>query len=41
MTNQVLVGSYDYRLVVLSILIAILAAYTALDLGERITASRD
>jgi PAS domain S-box-containing protein len=41
MTDQVLVGSYDYRLVVLSVLIAILAAYTALDLGERITASRD
>lgn len=41
MTNQVLVGSYDYRLVVLSILIAILAAYTALDLGERVTAARD
>ncbi len=41
MTDQVLVGSYDYRLVVLSILVAILASYTALDLGERITASRD
>jgi PAS domain S-box-containing protein len=41
MTDQLLVGSYDYRLVVLSVLIAILAAYTALDLGERITASRD
>src|ERR1700737_1585115 len=35
-----LAGSYDYRLVVLSVLIAILASYTALDLGGRVTASR-
>src|ERR1700682_3313719 len=33
-------GSYDYRLVALSVLIAILASYTALDLGARVTSSR-
>src|ERR1700735_315240 len=36
----VLSGSYDYRLVALSVLIAILASYAALDLGGRVTASR-
>jgi len=35
-----LVGSYDYRLVVLSILIAILASYVGLDLAVRVTAAR-
>src|ERR1700736_3508558 len=40
MTHQVLVGWYDYRLDFLSVIIAILAAYTALDLGERVTAAR-
>jgi PAS domain S-box-containing protein len=34
-----LIGSYDYRLVALSLLIAILASYAALDLGGRVTAS--
>ena len=33
MAEQTLLGAYDYRLVVLSVLIAILASYTALDLG--------
>src|SRR3984893_1373636 len=33
-------GSYDYRLVALSVLVAILASYTALDLGARVTSSR-
>ena len=33
-------GYYDYRLVALSVLIAILASYAALDLGGRVTASR-
>src|SRR5438045_2370380 len=32
-------GSYDYRLVVLSVLIAICAAYSALELAGRITAA--
>src|ERR1700687_4885043 len=36
-----LVGSYDYRLVVLSILIAILASYVALDLTVRVAAAKD
>jgi len=36
----VMVGFYDYRLVALSVAIAILASYTALDLGGRVTASR-
>jgi len=35
-----LAGSYDYRLVALSVVIAILASYAALDLGGRVTASR-
>jgi two-component system, sensor histidine kinase and response regulator len=33
-------GYYDYRLVLLSVVIAILASYTALDLGGRVTESR-
>jgi len=36
----VMVGFYDYRLVALSVAIAILASYTALDLGGRVAASR-
>ena len=35
-----LIGKYDYRLVVLSVLLAILASYAALDLAGRITAAR-
>jgi len=35
-----MVGSYDYRLVTLSILISLLAAYGALELAERITTAR-
>src|SRR6266481_7027349 len=38
--NMALVGSYDYRLVTLSVLIAIFAAYAALDLAGRTTAAR-
>ncbi len=41
--NQIgapLVGSYDHRLVVLSILIAILASYVALGVSVRVTAAR-
>src|SRR5438445_3093385 len=36
----VMVGSYDYRLVVLSVVIAVLASYAALDLGGRVTSAR-
>src|SRR6266498_957364 len=35
-----MIGSYDYRLVALSVLIAIFAAYAALDLAARTTAAR-
>jgi two-component system sensor histidine kinase/response regulator len=35
-----LVGAYEYRLVALSVLIAMLASYAALDLGGRVTAAR-
>ncbi len=35
-----LVGHYDYRLVAVSVLIAIFAAYAALDLAGRVTAAR-
>src|SRR5467141_2023097 len=38
--NMALVGSYDYRLVTLSVLIAMFASYTALDLAGRTTAAR-
>jgi hypothetical protein len=40
MPNQILTGFYDYRLVVLSAVIAILAAYAALDLAGRITSAQ-
>jgi two-component system, sensor histidine kinase and response regulator len=40
MNGPNLIGFYDMRLVVLSIVIAILAAYAALDLAGRITAAR-
>src|SRR6266567_7358201 len=38
--HLVLGGSYDYRLVALSILIAVLASYAALDLAGRVTSAR-
>ncbi len=38
--DLVLTGSYDYGVVALSVLIAILGSYTALDLGERVTFAR-
>jgi two-component system, sensor histidine kinase and response regulator len=38
--DQILVGAYDFRLVALSVLIAMLASYAALDLGGRVTAAR-
>ncbi|GAC1618963.1 MAG: hypothetical protein NVS9B13_07550 [Candidatus Acidiferrum sp.] len=42
MTNfeSVLTGSYDYLLVSLSVFIAILASYSALDLARRVTSAR-
>ena len=39
-SESILAGSYDYRLVALSVFIAMLASYAALDLGGRVTASR-
>ena len=41
MSGPALVGFYDFRLVVLSVLIAILAAYAALDLAGRVTAAQE
>lgn len=38
-TGAALLGSYNYPLVLLSVFIAILAAYVALDLGGRVTAA--
>ena len=35
-----LVGSYDYRLVALSVAIGVLGSYAALDLAERLTDAR-
>jgi PAS domain S-box-containing protein len=37
--GPVIAGSYDYRLVALSVLIAMLASYAALDLASRVTAA--
>ena len=34
-------GSYDYRLVALSIALALFASYSALDFAGRVTAARD
>jgi NO-binding membrane sensor protein with MHYT domain/signal transduction histidine kinase/ActR/RegA family two-component response regulator len=39
-SDQTLVGSYDYRLVTLSVVIAIVAAYAALDLAGRVTSAQ-
>jgi PAS domain S-box-containing protein len=38
--NTTLTGVYDYRLVALSVLIAVLSSWAALDLGGRVTAAR-
>src|SRR6201996_8640207 len=38
--QSALTGSYDYRLVTLSVVIAICASYAALDLAGRVTAAR-
>jgi diguanylate cyclase len=38
--NTMLVGSYDYRLIVLSVVIATLASHAALDLAGRLTVAR-
>ena len=35
-----MIGSYDYRLVALSVVIAVLASYAALDLAGRVTSAR-
>ena len=40
MNGMVLTGSYDPRLVTLSVVIAVLAAYAGLDLAGRVTAAR-
>src|SRR5437868_7726828 len=39
MTGEVLRGSYDYRLVALSVVIAVLASYAALNLAGRVTSA--
>ncbi len=38
--DHIMVSSFDYRLVVLSVVIAVLASYSALDLAGRVTAAR-
>jgi len=40
LSNTILDASYDWRLIVLSYIIAVLASYTALDLAGRVTAAR-
>ena len=39
-SHVMLSGTYDYRLVALSVIIAVFASYAALDLGGRVTVSR-
>ena len=39
--GTLLVGTYDWRLVALSIVVAILASYTSLDLAGRVNAAKD
>src|SRR5271169_866128 len=36
----ILAGTYDFRLVALSVVIAVFASYAALDLASRVTAAR-
>jgi NO-binding membrane sensor protein with MHYT domain len=38
--HAAMAGSYDFRLVALSVLVAMSASYVALDLAERVTATR-
>jgi methyl-accepting chemotaxis protein PixJ len=38
--DMIIVGSHDYRFVVLSVFISILAAYAARDLSERVSVAR-
>lgn len=38
--DHLLSGSYEYRLVALSVLISVFASYTALDLAGRVTSAR-
>lgn len=40
MTDPLLVGVYDFRYVAVSVIIAVLASYAALDLAGRVTAAR-
>src|SRR5256885_15555734 len=40
LSQALIYGSYDYRLVALSVAIAIMASYAALDLAGRVTAAR-
>lgn len=39
MADHLLYGSYDYRLVALSVLISVFASYAALDLAGRVTSA--
>ena len=39
-SGQALIGSYDYGLVALSVVIAVAASYAALDLAGRVTSAR-
>ena len=39
MTERILIGTYDYRLVVVSVLIGVLTSYAWLDVRSRVTAS--
>ena len=40
LADHLMRGSYDYRLVALSVLISVFASYAALDLAGRVTSAR-
>jgi signal transduction histidine kinase len=39
--EEVIVGHYDYRLIILSVLIGVIGGYCTIELAERVTASRN
>jgi signal transduction histidine kinase len=40
-SGEVILGHYDYRIVILSVLIGVIGGYCTIELAERVTASRD
>ena len=40
-SGEVILGHYDYRIVILSVLIGVIGGYCTIELAERVTASRN